>query len=107
MLVPLAKCVCSEGNTDRGGSVQSTFVPLRMAEVLEDWARFINCLMHVLGKCLQRACEAVFGKQGMGQNSCLQMIFSIVKVYKLLKEEGGIELVDAVQEFVIQPLVED
>ena len=58
--------------------------------------------MHALSKCLQRACEAVFGKQGMGQNTCLQMFFSIVKVYKRLEEEGGIELTDAVQELVIQ-----
>ena len=43
----------------------------------------------------------------MGQNSCLQMIFSIVKVYKRVKEEGGIELADSVQALVVQNLVDD
>ena len=33
--------------------------------------------------------------------------FSIVKVYKRLKEEGGIELANAVQDLDIQQLVED
>ena len=63
--------------------------------------------MHALNKCLQRADEAVFGKQGMGQNSCLQMIYSIVKVYKRLKEEGGIELADSVQALVVQRVVDN
>ena len=49
----------------------------------------------------------VFGKQGMGQNSCLQMIFSIVKVYKRIREEGGIGLADAIQALVIQRLGDD
>ena len=63
--------------------------------------------MHAMSKCLQRAAEAVFGKQGMGQNSCLQMIYSIVKVYKRLKEEGGIELADSVQALVVQRVVDN
>ena len=88
MLVPLAKCVSSEGDAGGGGYVQSTFGPLRMAEVLVDWARYINCLMHALSKCLQRACEDVFGKQGMGQNSCLQMIFFHCESVQAL-ERGG------------------
>ena len=75
--------------------------------VLEEFARFINCLMHALSKCLQRACKAVFGKQGMGQNSCLQMIFSIVRAFKSVKEEGGIKLADTIQALVVEQLVDD
>ena len=74
MLVPEVKCISSEGDAGGGGSVQSMFCPLISNGVLEEFSRFINCLMHALIKCLQRARKAVFGKQGMGQNSCLQMI---------------------------------
>ena len=97
----------SEGDAGGGGSVQSTFDDLIVANVLEDSSRFINCLLHGYSKALQRGSEAVFGKQGMGQNSCLQMIFSIVKVYKRIREEGGIGLADAIQALVIQRLADD
>ena len=92
MLVPGVMCISSEGDAGGGGSVQSTFEDFVKEGTLEAFSRFINCLMHALSKCLQRASEAVFGKQGMGQNSCLQMIYSIVKVYKRIQEEGGIEM---------------
>ena len=106
-LVPGVMCISSEGDAGGGGSVQSTFDDFIKEGTLEAFARFINCLMHALTKCLQRPSEAVFGKQGMGQNSCLQMIYSIVKVYKRIREEGGIEMADAIQALVVQKLVDD
>ena len=43
----------------------------------------------------------------MGQNTCLQMIYSIVKVYKGIREEGGITLADAIQGLVVEQLVDN
>ena len=62
LLVPTVMCISSEGDAGGGGSVQSTFGGFIDKGILEDFARFINCLMHALRKCLQRASEAVFGK---------------------------------------------
>ena len=53
MLVPGVKCISSEGDAGGGGSVQSTFDDLIVANVLEDSSRFINCLLHGYSKALQ------------------------------------------------------
>ena len=87
LLVPTVMCISSEGDAGGGGSVQSTFGGFIDKGILEDFARFINCLMHALSKCLQRASEAVFGKQGMGQNSYLQN--DILNCKSVQAHQGG------------------
>ena len=64
MLIQGLMYISSEGDACGGGSVQSTFDPVVSVGVLELFSRFINCLMHALSKCLQHACEAVFGNRG-------------------------------------------
>lgn len=72
---------------------------------MDRWARFINCLMHAINKWLENACRAVFGGQCMGKNTYLQMILSIINVYKRIKEEGSITLSDHIQFLVADQLV--
>ena len=85
--------------------VRNTYKGLGDKREMDFWARFINCLIHVLNKFLENACRAVFGRQGMGQNTCLQMIISIITVYKRIKEEGGIALSDHIQSLVVGKFV--
>ena len=94
----------SDGDTDGGGSFQATFDPLVSKSVFEPSARFNNRLLRALNRGLQIAREAMHDTQGMGQNSCLQMIFlnsESIHKYKRVKEEEGTELADYVQALVL------
>ena len=102
--MPSIKLVSAEGDAGGGGAVQLTYNGLTKKQVMDEWARFINCLLHALSKCLENGCRAIFGKQGIGQNTCLQMIYAIVTVYKRIKQEGGIALLDEIQAMAVRNL---
>ena len=56
LLVPDVKLISSEGDAGGGGAVQCTHKGLAQKQVMDAWARFINCLLHALSKCLENAC---------------------------------------------------
>ena len=63
----------------------------------------VTCIKQVFRKCA--SCN--IWKKGMGQNTCLQMIYSIVTVYKRIKQEGGIALLDEIQAMAMRRLKQD
>ena len=71
-----------------------------------EWARFINCLLHALNKCLEQACKAAFGEQGLGQNTCFQMIYNAVAMIKRIKKDGGNKLLDKYLDLVAKGVYE-
>ena len=64
----------------------------------------LNCQCHALSLCLQNSCEKTFGVQGIGHCNIFQAVYVYVKTLKILHEDGGAEIVDAVHTLVVDNL---
>ena len=77
------------------------------AGVLESEARFIICFMHALNKCIETGFGGIFGVSGMNMICVLQLGYAAIRVFKRIKIEGGLELLDEIKRMVIEKLMND
>ena len=92
------------GDTGGGGAVQHMHPPLVSIAMMSKESKRFNCQLHALNRSFQNACEATFGKQGIGQNNIFQGEYVYVKMIRTLHEDGGAEIVDTVHSCVVQRL---
>ena len=92
------------GDTGGGGAVQHIHPPLIANKTMLKESKKFNCQCHGLSRSLQNACEATFGKQGIGQVNIFQGEYVYVKMMRVLHEDGGAEIVDEVHGLVVQKL---
>ena len=77
-----AKCIGATGDSGGGGAIQNIIKPLVANNTLLPWAKHIRCLLHALNKCFKRAVEASMGKQGLGTNSCIQLLYASITMFR-------------------------
>ena len=106
-LCPDVEFISLEGDNGGGGGVEAIFPHLIDEGVLEDWARFIICIMHALNKCIETGFMAIFGAQGMNMICILQLGYASIRVFKRIKIEGGLELLDEIKRKVVKKLMTD
>ena len=106
LCIGIFSCSSSDDSGDNGGggAVSKTHHGIVKAGYMEEWTRYINCLMHAMNKCIERSGTAAFGKQGMNELTMWQMIYGIVTMYQRVKEEGTIALVDEIQGRAVQQI---
>jgi len=106
LLCPDVEFISIEGDNGGGGGVEAIFQPLIDAGFLVDWATYIICGMHADNKCIETGCLHTTGRQGRNMNTALQLGYASIKVFKRLKMEGGIELLDEIKAMVVFKLIE-
>ena len=98
-------CVCLTGDAGGGGAVQTVFPKVKHAMASEDWSRHIRCYLHALNKCLERAINATFGPQGLGKNTCLQLVFAAMTMMKELTKAANLKLFDEYRKIVFNTIM--
>ena len=69
------------------------------------WAKHIHCLLHALNKCFERTIEASMGKQGLGTNSCIQLLYSSITMFRKIIVDGGLKLYDKYHNIVVETIM--
>ena len=79
---------------DSGGTakVQALHPTMIEDEVMADWTSLVLCFIHNIHTAPQTASERSFGSQGQGNCTAFQMVFLFTKLVKLIKAEGGKDL---------------
>eukprot|EP00986_Skeletonema_menzelii_P019135 scaffold27068_cov150-Skeletonema_menzelii.AAC.1 len=88
------KIFSQTGDSGGGGAVQTIFPKLIDVGVLDEFAKFIKCVMHALSKPFELSCTKAFGGQGLGKSTVFQLAFSVITFYRKIIEQGGLNLVD-------------
>jgi hypothetical protein len=58
------------------------------------WAKHIRYLLHALNTCFEQAIQTSMGIQGLGTNSCIQLLHSSIIMFRKITVNGGIALYD-------------
>ena len=53
-------------------------------------------------KCLERAINTSMGKQGLGMNTCIQLLYAAMNMFRSIIKEGGLKLYDRYHQIVIE-----
>ena len=103
-----AKCISITGDSGGGGQVMAIIKYLLANEALHPLlARFIRCILHAYNKCFERAINVALGPQGLGTNSCAQLVYGCLNMIIAIREEGGLSLLDRYYQIVLKKLKED
>ena len=47
------------------------------------------------------------GNQGLGNNTCVQMVFASITMFRKIIEEGGLELYDRYHQIVVDMILQN
>ena len=71
------------------------------------WSRRFRCLLHALNKCFERAFQASMGTQGLGNNTCVQMMFASITMFRKIIEECGLELYARYHQIIVDMILQN
>jgi hypothetical protein len=86
---PNSKCI-SLITCDSGSAGACWMIFKLLILMFPDLARFIHCILHAYNKGVERAVVASMGPQGHGMNTCIQLLYTSMKMcIELIKNAGG------------------
>ena len=92
------------GDTGGGGAVQNLITEVKKLGVMSKECSFANCLLHGMNKPMENACLTVFGKPGMGNRSCWQLLYLWALFGKRMKLDSDPKRLDQMWAEVVKKI---
>ena len=92
------------GDTGGGGAVQNLITEVKKLGVMSKECSFANCLLHGMNKPMENACLTVFGKPGMGNRSCWQLLYLWALFGKRMKLDSNTKRLDQMWAEVVKKI---
>mmetsp|Transcript_25816 Transcript_25816/g.58927 ORF Transcript_25816/g.58927 Transcript_25816/m.58927 type:complete len:686 (-) Transcript_25816:368-2425(-) len=80
---------------------------LRLGALEEDVSRYCRCLQHGLNNAFSNAIIESVGNQGLGHDTCLQMVFGLIKMLRTVIKDRGMSVYDEYYKIVMKKLKDD
>ena len=98
---------CSSVTEDEGGSgaILHIIKKLVVKGHVLNWAKHIRCLLHVLNKCFEQAIQGSMGKQGLGTNSCIRLLYSSISMLQKIIADEVLVFYDKYHNIVVEGIL--
>ena len=103
-----AQCSSLTGDSGGGGNMTSVARECYALGALdEEVSRYCRCLQHGLNNAFSNAIIESVGNQGLGHDTCLQMVFGLIKMLRTIIKDYGMSVYDGYYKIVMEKLRDD